>query len=400
MKKYESLLIIPLKKFTCSPRGYFANGGFGKYVESLAPYFKEVTLAVPVKKCRNIEDKLYQIKAPNVRYFELPYYENDLRFVLNAPVTFWRIGQVVRRAELVNVRIPDFNGVFGFVWAKLFGRPYFVSLTADWSEQYKSPAATRTRGVVRLGLKLYIAIYTVCEKLIVRYSPLVIVLGDRLFHKYERRARYIVRMISTTLSKGDLSTNPTVSRCENRTVRVLTVGRLAREKGHKYLFEALQLLGIEYHSRVFELTVVGGGPLADELSELADELGVRSQVTFRGHLEHGAELFREYDEADLFVLPSVMEGTPKVVLEAMARCVPVIATDVGGTSTAVGHMNRGILVQPEDANALVGAIRRVVEDRELRSALVQNAWAYVQDKTIENDARIVVENVERCLDRC
>jgi glycosyltransferase involved in cell wall biosynthesis len=134
---------------------------------------------------------------------------------------------------------------------------------------------------------------------------------------------------------------------------VLTVGRLDEQKGHACLLEAARLVPDA------QFALAGDGPLDDLLRDRAARLGVADRIRFLGRREDIAALLAC---ADLFVLPSRYEGLPLAVLEAMAAAVPVVATDVGGTSEAVVDGATGLLVPADDPRALAAAVRRALDD--------------------------------------
>jgi glycosyltransferase involved in cell wall biosynthesis len=141
---------------------------------------------------------------------------------------------------------------------------------------------------------------------------------------------------------------------------VLTPARLHEQKGHTYLLEAA--------AQVPDATFVlaGDGPLRARLEARARELGVAERCVFLGHRSDIPELLAV---ADLFVLPSLYEGLPVSVLEAMAARRPVVATAIGGTDEAVTHELTGLLVPPSDPGALASAIRRLRSDPALAGRL-------------------------------
>jgi glycosyltransferase involved in cell wall biosynthesis len=141
---------------------------------------------------------------------------------------------------------------------------------------------------------------------------------------------------------------------------VLTPARLHEQKGHAYLLAAA--------AQVPDATFVlaGDGPLRAELEGRARELGLAERCVFLGQRSDVPDLLAA---ADLFVLPSLFEGLPLSVLEAMAARRPVVATAIGGTDEAVLHEQTGLLVPPRDADALASAIRRLRADPALAHRL-------------------------------
>jgi glycosyltransferase involved in cell wall biosynthesis len=139
--------------------------------------------------------------------------------------------------------------------------------------------------------------------------------------------------------------------------------RLSREKGLQFLIHAMAALLKQGHD--LELRLGGDGPAKAELQQLATEMGLSDRVHFLGYLTEDG-VVRELDSSDLFVLPSFAEGIPVSAMEAMAIGVPVIATNIAGTSELVEDGKTGLLVRPSDAEALANAIIRMIGDHAFR----------------------------------
>jgi len=141
---------------------------------------------------------------------------------------------------------------------------------------------------------------------------------------------------------------------------VLTPARLHPQKGHVYLLAAA--------AQVADATFVfaGDGPLRAELEARARELGIADRCRFLGQRADVPDLLAA---ADLVVLPSLFEGLPVSVLEAMAARRPVVATAIGGTDEAVTSEHSGLLVPPRDPGALASAIHRLRADPALAHRL-------------------------------
>jgi glycosyltransferase involved in cell wall biosynthesis/protein-tyrosine-phosphatase len=133
-------------------------------------------------------------------------------------------------------------------------------------------------------------------------------------------------------------------------VLIGTVGRLSPVKGHADLLRAARV--ILQKERAARFLIVGGGPLRDELVALADELGVKRECVFAGAR---ADVYDLISAMDIFVLPSLDEGIPMALLEAMALGSPVVATRVGGVPEVIQHGETGLLVAPRDEHALAEA---------------------------------------------
>jgi len=144
------------------------------------------------------------------------------------------------------------------------------------------------------------------------------------------------------------------------------VGRLSEEKGVKYLIEAMAL--IKHEGLPVKLLVIGEGPEEESLLELVERLNIGDDVFFVGFQN---EMEKWYPEIDVFVLPSLTEGTPMSLLEAMAAGVPVVASDVGGVPDIIQTSVNGMLVKPEKPEELKGAIVSLFKDAALRERIAE-----------------------------
>jgi glycosyltransferase involved in cell wall biosynthesis len=169
---------------------------------------------------------------------------------------------------------------------------------------------------------------------------------------------------------------------EQSTFIIGCVGRLAEQKGYPYIFEALPK--IINHIPDCILQVAGDGELKYELHEMVQDLNLSDHVKFLGLRNDIPALMRQWD---VFVLPSLWEGLPTVVMESMVCGVPVIATDIPGTNELVIDHETGILVPVKNPEFLADAIIKIYQNPVLRSTLVENARQHVKNFSMENIAK-------------
>ena len=154
-----------------------------------------------------------------------------------------------------------------------------------------------------------------------------------------------------------------------------SVARLSREKGLDVLLAALAQL-IERGAPV-RLVLAGDGPERARLERLARKLGIASRVDFRGEVPHD-QVPAVLAELDVFALPSRAEGFGVAALEAAAMELPVVASNVHGLPDVVDDGRSGLLVPPNDAEALAAAMERLIADAGLRGAMGQAGRALVE----------------------
>lgn len=150
-----------------------------------------------------------------------------------------------------------------------------------------------------------------------------------------------------------------------------SVGRLSAEKGHRYMISAFRETHAALGSRQpLHLIVVGNGREQKNLERQAADYGLRNNIHFAGFQGNPALWMSLFDS---MVQPSLTEGTPNSVLEALCLRVPVIATAVGGVPDLITNNDNGLLVPPRDIFALSAAMQRLVLDAGLRLRLANAA---------------------------
>jgi glycosyltransferase involved in cell wall biosynthesis len=151
---------------------------------------------------------------------------------------------------------------------------------------------------------------------------------------------------------------------------ILSVGRLSQEKGHADLIRAAAILSGLPEAPRFRVAIVGDGPEREPLSRLALELGVQQRIKFAGFQR---EMGPYYAMATVLAVPSHSEGSPNVVLEAMAAGLPIVANEVGGIPEILEQDATGLMVTPRSPDAMARAILRVLTDDELRERIAATA---------------------------
>jgi glycosyltransferase involved in cell wall biosynthesis len=157
-------------------------------------------------------------------------------------------------------------------------------------------------------------------------------------------------------------------------LRILSVGRLVPQKRQDRLLRLVARLQAQWPGR-FRVSIAGDGPLRGPLEKQARELRLLPDVVeFVGVIPDTASL---YQASDLLLLTSDWEGTPNVILEAMASGLPVVATNVGGIPDVVQQGATGYLADPDDDAGLMEALNRLIQEPALCTRIGEQAHAYV-----------------------
>jgi glycosyltransferase involved in cell wall biosynthesis len=161
-----------------------------------------------------------------------------------------------------------------------------------------------------------------------------------------------------------------------------SIGRLTDQKGFTYLLQAVPLVLKIYPQAHF--WIIGDGELKDDLHAQAERLGVAPNIKFWGLRDDVSDLL---NNMDVFVLASIYEGLPTVILESMAHGVPVIATNIPGTTDIIQHQVNGWCVPAKNPQALAGQIIQVLSNPQQIPPVLDAAYSSLQKFSIATAAQ-------------
>jgi glycosyltransferase involved in cell wall biosynthesis len=368
------------------------EGSFARYVDSLAPYFDEVSVCAPLLPEPSGDGTA--IRSANVTLAPLPAFDGPAQFYPRLPLMLPRLASWVRRVDVLHCRIPSPAAPFAFAFARAAGKPAFNLIVGDLRALLPT---LPYRGVKKAVWRAY----TEFEEAAMQWMAsraLTFANGRALAAKHSRPHHPVHQTTTTTISASDIAVR--TDTCALRPVRVLTVSRIDPRKGLRVLpavLEHLLALGIDG-----VLDIVGpavGRPGEDEraaiLAEAADRK-VESRIRIRGAVPLDA-LLPMYRDYDLFVLPTLPgEGIPRVLLEAMTAGVPVVTTRVSGIPSLITHEVNGLLVEQITAAAIADALARLVVDAPLRQRLIAHGYETARAHTLPAQAALMMQAVSDC----
>jgi len=359
-----------------------AEGSFARYVDSLAPYFDEVVLSVPVFDTPPASGS--RLRARNVRLAPLPYFPGPRQFYPRLPAMLARLRRWVDQCDVVHLRVPTPAGIFAHRLATSRGKPVFLLVVGDYAALLPHLGY---RGVKKPLFGLYVAFEEWALNRMVSRS-LTFANGAALRAKHELHGARVHETRTTTLSLADVSSRPDT--CQSAPIKLLTVSRIDPRKGLRLLPAALVRLREAGHDVTLDIVgpTVGaiGDSERDAIVREAARAGVADRVVLRGAMALDA-LLPLYRDFDAFVLPTNPgEGVPRVLLEAMAGGLPVIATDVAGIGSLVGDGDNGLLIEPGSADAVARAVAKVIGNGPLRRRLIAGGYETARAYTLEGQA--------------
>ncbi len=370
--------------------GVYLHLSFGRVIDRLAAQYAKTYLCIPVAERAPLERHDYRLQAPNLEVIAQPGYRSSLAALTGIIPITRAYAQACRQADVLFVRgmVPYVAHLYALAaWRRkrpchwIVGNPVALLHTHERAGRLVDAAslvyAWQDRFFTRLGRWLTGGAF-LCN-------------GGELGAIYRSPRTHVT--VSSTVTDDEFCVREDT--CQGATVQILFLGFPRPEKGIQYLVEALSLLKTQ---RPTELLIVGAAEefrgYRAELETLAQRLGVAERVRWEGYVVYGPEMFRYLRAADLLVLPTLSEGTPRVLLEARANSLPVVATRVGGIPTSVTDGLDGLLVPPQDASALAAAIDRVIDDGGLRRALIRSGLATARRYTVDRFVELAVSVLE------
>ena len=366
-----------------------AEGSFARYVDSIAPYWTEIQLAVPV--LASPRPGGVPITAANVRLAPLPAFAGPRQFYPRLPGVLRALRRLVAACDVLHCRVPTPAALPAFLLARRRRRPVFLLVVGDLAALLPSMPY---RSWKRAAYTAYVAL----EERALRYMTprsLTFTNGAALAEKHRRHGADAIETRTTTLHAADI--NDREDTCGATPLRLLCVSRVEPRKGLRALpgmVAALAAAGEDVRLDIVGPTVSTIGVVErDAVIGEAARLGVSERVRFTGPLPLDT-LMARYREYDVFVLPTrAGEGVPRVLLEAMAAGLPVVTTRVSGIPSLIVSGMNGLLVAEPSAAALAEAVGSVAHDPALRQRLIKNGYETARAHTLEHQARSMMAHV-------
>jgi glycosyltransferase involved in cell wall biosynthesis len=358
------------------------EGSFARYVDSLAPYFDEISVCAP--SIEKPSSGGTAVRASNVTLAPTSSFEGPAQFYPKLALMLPKLMTWVRGLDVLHCRVPTPAAPFAFAFARILGKPAFILIVGDLRALLPTMPY---RGIKKIIWRAYTEFEERGMQWMANHS-LAFANGAALTRKHSTARRPVVQTTTTTISAGDIATR--TDTCSSRPVRILTVSRIDPRKGLRVLpaaVEQLTALGIDT-----TIDIVGpsiGRPGDDERAAIEADAKARqvaTRVTVVGPvpLDELLPLYRNYD---VFVLPTLPgEGIPRVLLESMTAGMPVVTTRVSGIPSLITHEVNGLLIDEATADGVAGAVERVITDAPLRRRLIANGYETARARTLEAQA--------------
>ena len=337
------------------------GGGVERASSSLANYFADSGYNVQVLSLSRDEDKtkndmiIFKLNQ-SVKYVEPEFNRNAVlenKLSLENKNIFSKINYLFKLIGYIRTETKIFN-------------PNTVLAFSEWTNPYVV--------IALIGLKYPIYLSDRMHPL--SKLPLISEILKRITYRFASgiiaQTNFAKRILKNKIKSNKIYVinNPVniIQKTNDKEINlVISVGRLSTEKGHKYLIKAFSML----KNKEWKLALIGDGSERKSLEKMVADLGLNDRVFFHGPLTNFS---KHLTQAKIFVLPSLREGFPNALIEAMANGKATISSDFfDGENEIIDNEKNGILVRPGNVNELFLAIEKLINDNSLRLRIGQEA---------------------------
>lgn len=351
----------------------------------------QISLAVSVIPVRDINPANYRIVVENlgITLLPLPGWRNLTQSIISMPFSLNRILKTARNllatSDILWLRLPSVAAFFFWWLAKRQAKPAIMHVSGN-----VLLAGRSRKGLSRLTARLASFALHLLTRWMSRYG-ITLTTGGELEKLFSTPLRPVYQVDDILLSENEMLAP---KQTNGRAKELLFVGRFDRGKGIELLIQAIEDLRVDFPG--IRLRMAGDGPLLEPMQRFVAERNLEKNVRILGFVPATGPLERLYKEADIFVLPSNKgEGFPRVILEAWAAGLPVVATRLGGIPYRIHHEQNGLLVTPGNREEMVNALRRLIQDGNLRYRLAKGGYETIRSLTFEHQARRIRKLLNR-----
>ena len=304
----------------------------------------------------------YELSAGNVNI--VPF--SGAKSLSGLRSLFALLNRELASADFLYVFVPSFKSLLAAGMAARQRKPFAMYIGADWNDVARFILPARLPGVARLPAKALVARM---ERRAVARAAFALAHGGEIVDRYGGTKGRVFGTVPI-MNWGVDGFHNREDTCGADRMRCLFVGSLVERKGIKYL---LQGIAAALQAGVpMELAVVGKGtPEAEKgIRDAARELDIAERVNMHGYVSDPNDLLALYRAADVFVLPTLGEGFPRVVYEAMSQSLPVITTNTGSMPAVLRNGETALLIPPFSGQAVGEALEQLWKNGEIRRRLI------------------------------
>ena len=347
---------------------------FNRYLE----YFDEVIVFARVSKSNNVVKEL-KVNTDRLSFVEIPDFRGPKEMLMKSIKIVSKFRKACSDAEVIFLRAPSMLTIFLY---------RFIPKNKITSVEFMMGATYFIEDDSFIAKKVNKIIDNEAKKLVKKANATLYVTEEALQKEYPPNAKayedsnddYFTCGVSDVVIEKEYLFERLPMNSESNHFILISVGFMdSYRKGQHILIETVKILKDKGYS--IELRLIGEGKKKEEFEQLAKRLGLEKEVLFLGKISSRETLFQQLKESDVFLLPSKLEGLPRVIIEALSASLPVIASDVNGNSELV---QSELLVQDFEASNYSEKIQELIENpvfyNDISKENYKKALDYLPDK--------------------
>lgn len=338
-------------------------------------YFDEMTISTREKNKSQEKGNYtgYKItNGENVLVKPITEYNNILDSIRKRKKIESQIDKLVKDTDFVIIRMPSVIGIFACNSAKKYNKQYVIEMVACPLDGYINH--TKKTGVFLAPIMYYL------NKKYIKNAPKVLYVTSKFLQKRYPTYGEEVACSDVDLPKTDIETlvnrKNKIEECKySKILKLATIASVElKYKGHIYVFKAIAKLKKE--GRNIKYYLAGGGDNS-RLKKLASKYGIQDNVVFLGSLTH-EKVFELIDSIDIYVQPSLQEGLPRALIEAMNRACPAIGSNAGGIPEL---LCKDFIVKKRNSRAIYKILKNITTEQLTKQA----EYNYERSKEFEKE---------------
>ena len=367
--KAPKLMVIPRTAVVREAGSYFVTSEFAAFLRVLAEKWGRNQLIVTARRVVTTE-YLEEITDYVDEVLFLPWRKHPMLIskIMDFVNTFVLLKRYARQSDAFYIILPSYWGIIAAIWVVMARKTVVLEISGDIRKALPATSKLRLgKSLMKVWAELWDVMLVWCAK----RATAVVVSAGKLAKRYSTKTLLVFRPFFV-VPKDDLYLRE--DSCLSSQIKLLYVGALAYHKGVEVLIRAMSLLP----KNEYELILVGRDVTEGKIAQEVKRLGLTRVVQFKGYVPHNPDFWQLYREADIFVLPSFTEGTPRVLYEAMSQSLPIITTPVGAIPKFLEDGKTAIFVDPGIPEEIADAVLLIANNAELRQRLIKESYKKLQ----------------------
>jgi glycosyltransferase involved in cell wall biosynthesis len=351
-------------------------GFFGRFLESLAKNVDHLTLFLHAPNQNENANFDYIINSQNVKLILLDPRESVPYRMLHSKKFLREIKEHKTELDALIIRGP--SPLLPTIAKSIQPVPIILQIVGDYVAGVNSlPQPAWRKELIRFW-----SWYNMQGELEVARKSLVFVNSRQLFRVFTNKALELNELQTTTLNLEDFYFRDDT--CQKRPIQILYTGRIDPAKGLLDMVRAVALLVNRGEDVILNIVgwVDSRSKIIQEIEHLSDSLGIGERIIYHGYKAIGSELFSYYKGADIYLSASQSsEGFPRTIWEAMAHCLPVVATRVGSIPDFINDV--AVVVKPLNIHEIAQGLQKIIHEPEIRKQYIKEGYTLARNNTLD-----------------